>query len=152
MKKIQMKAATMAARLCGIGLSLLGFSACSDHPDMYGTPVGSYDQTLKVEGSVSSEDGKSVKNATIEVKYPTGPNSSEIIDKGETNSNGSYNVELTEKNLSGIIRQIRVVCKPDKESGLDADSTDVQLSTTEISKDKFESIATANFHLKKKKP
>ena len=145
-----MKAATMAARLCGIGLSLLGFSACSDHPDMYGTPIGSYDQTLKVEGNVSSEDGKSVEDATIEVKYPTGPNSSEIMDKGATNSNGSYNVELTEKNLPEIIHQLRVVCKPGEESGLDADSTDVILSTTEISKDKFESIATADFKLKKK--
>ena len=152
MKKIQMKAATMAARLCGVGLTILGLSACDENKCMYGTPVGSYEQTLKVEGSVSSEYGKSVEDATIEVKYPTGPNSSEIIDKGESNSDGSYNVELTEKNLSGIIRQLRVVCKPDKESGLEADSTDVQLSTTEISKDKFESIATANFHLKKKKP
>ncbi len=153
MKKIQMKAATMAARLCGIGLTILGLSACDNNKCMYGTIVGPYNQTLKVNGTVSSEDGNHVENATIEVKYPTGPNSSSLMKEGEIGNDGIYDIEIKETGMHEVLdRPLRVVCKPSKDSGLEADSTDVQLSTTEISTGNFESIATANFHLKKKKP
>ena len=61
MKKIYRSVSSFTAWLSALGLSLLGYSCSNDAPVMYGTPTGTYE----INGSVTTEDGKPVENASI---------------------------------------------------------------------------------------
>ncbi len=144
MRKIRMKAATMAARLCGIGLTILGLSACDDNKCMYGPPYGSFE----VKGEVTEEDGVPVEGAEIQVKtFKYG--SPDIVIKDQTEADGKYRVRETQVD----IQQIRVVCTPPKDSGLDSDSTEINLTFKGGDGEWYygEATETVNFSLKKKK-
>lgn len=150
MKKIQMRAATMAARLCGIGLSLLGFSTCNKDSDvmpMYGTPTG----TFEVKGDVTSEEGKPVKAAQITVKTIYEQEEYNVsIAETTTSESGEYIVKKQRYDFSPAIR---VVCTPPEDSDLKADSTDVHLDFKGGDGDWNigTATATADFRLRKKK-
>lgn len=144
MKKIQMRAATMAARLCGIGLTILGLSACDDNKCMYGTPYGSFE----VKGEVTEEDGVPVEGAEIQVKTFNNGDPGVIL-KEQTEANGRYRIQETHS----YTNQVRVVCTPPEDSGLAADSTDIDLVFKGGDDEWFYGNATEtiNFSLKKKK-
>ena len=152
MKKIQMRAATMAARLCGIGLSLLGLSTCDKDNDnrvypMYGTPTG----TFEVKGDVTSEEGKPVEAAKITVKTVYEQEKyNESIAETTTSEFGEY---IVKKQRYDSTPAIRVVCTPPEDSDLKADSTDVHLDFKggDGNWNIGTATATADFRLRKKK-
>lgn len=94
MKKIHIKAAAFAAKLCGFGVAALGFSSCDSDVCMYGTGPSTFDSEITVKGEVSTEENNPVENAEITVKYTTGHK----IATGNTDSSGQY--EATGKMVS----------------------------------------------------
>lgn len=141
----------LISKLSAIGLALLGVGCSSDEPGggeicMYGTPIGSF----KIKGKVTSEDGKAVPGATIRVtdsKIPSG-----IWSYGEvvTGSDGEYEIENNNTNPGDL----KVVCLPDTEQKLDADSIVTKMEYKGGDKDNIWNIghadATVDFKLKKK--
>ena len=150
MRKIQMRAATMAARLCGIGLIILGLSACDNDGGvicMYGTPTG----TFEVKGDVTSEEGKPVEAAKITVKTVYEQEEyNESIAETTTSKSGEY---IVKKQRYESTPDIRVVCTPPEDSDLKADSTDVHLDFKggDGNWNIETATATADFRLRKKK-
>lgn len=145
MKKIQIRAAAFAAKLCGVGLALLGFSACdNDTREMYGTPTG----TFQIKGEVTDENGDPVEDADVEVKEVYNSGKARIVAKGKTNKEGDYSIEQDGKPLSTV----RVVCQPTKASALEADSTETNLQYNggDGSWNIGNAEATVNLRLKKK--
>ncbi len=143
MKKIQIRAAAFAAKLCGFGVAALGFSSCDSDVCMYGTGPSTFDSEITVKGEVSTEENNPVENAEITVKYTTGHK----IATGNTDSSGQY--EATGKMVS--TDKVRVVCTPDEKSGLEADSTDVELQLAVDKEGQLTSIIDrVDFKLKKK--
>lgn len=143
------------SRACAFAMTVLGITSCADSttPDdpmicMYGTPTGSFE----IKGAVTAEsDGASVAGASIVVKpadsnYP-------LNDPAMTDAKGNYIVEEKSHPYS----KVRVVCTPGADSGLSADSVDVELKYLEPGKDKnaFMDVghaeSTVNFKLKAKK-
>lgn len=131
-----------------LGLALLGFTACSETAeDMYGTPTG----TFEIKGAVTAEsDGSTVEGASIAVK-PNGINYP-INHPVVCDDKGNYTV----KEVNHPFDKVRVVCTPGADSGLAADSVDVELKYHETKESKKDSwnVGTAesrvNFKLKAK--
>lgn len=146
MKKIQIRAAAFAAKLCGVGLALLGFSACdNDNPRlMYGTPTGAF----QINGEITDENGNPVEDADIEVKKVYDSGTAEVIAKGKTDSEGDYSIEHNGFPLPTV----RVVCQPTDASELEPDSTEtiLQYKGGDGDWNVGNAEATVNLRLKKK--
>lgn len=154
MKKIQIKVSSLMSRACAFAMAVLGITSCADSTNgddpticMYGTPTGSFE----IKGAVTAEsDGASIAGASIVVK-PTDRNFP-LNEPAMTDANGNYMVKETTSPYS----KVRVVCTPGADSGLSADSVDVELKYMEPGKDKNvfmdmgHAESTVNFKLKAK--
>lgn len=113
----------IVSRLCAAGVTLLGFGCSSDEPGdgdvllMYGSPTGSWE----IHGSVTTQDGKAVPDATIRVTLPQYDSDPNSITTTDTNTEGEY---IAESNV--LAGKLKVVCVPN-DPALDADSTEVEL-------------------------
>lgn len=137
MKKITLSAGRIINSIFAGILAALGFSSCGETPDMYGTPIS----TFEVKGAVTDENSKPVANAEIIMRYI---NREEVFtlpgDTILTNKDGEY----TFADQQYYSNQIRMVCKP-KGDKLEADSIDLpQLSL-------YKKTYKINFSLKPKK-
>ncbi len=142
----------MLSRLCAVGLTVLGFGCSSDEPGddggmicMYGTPTGSWE----VHGSVKTQKGDAVPDATIRVTLPEYDSDPNSMETAPTDAEGAYSVEG-----HSLIGKLKVVCVPD-DPALDADSTEVVLKYKKDKNDKNSwyrghADATVNFKLKPK--
>lgn len=148
MKRLPIQISSLLGRVSAFGLAILGFAACSEEQyDMYGCPTG----TFEIKGAVTAEsDGASVAGASIVVK-PTDSNYP-LNEPVMTDAKGNYTVKETTSPYS----KVRVVCTPGADSGLSADSVDVELKYLEPGKDKNafwdegHAESTVNFKLKAK--
>lgn len=136
MRKIKINAVKMASRLAAAALAILGFSACSDTKEMYGTPTTEFE----VKGAVTDEDGAAVQDAEIAIKKVEG-NQARLKSKTTTDSEGKYKDEVETE----ILSMMRVVCTPAQGSGLEADSVDM-----EAKENLDPNNQTINFRLKKR--
>lgn len=142
------------SRACAFAMTVLGITSCADStaPDdpmicMYGTPTGSFE----IKGAVTAEGSDApVGDAVITLK--SSQEGLLLLPPAETDTKGEYRLE----GIGFPAEKVRVVCTPPEESGLDADSTDVELKF--IKDDKTESVwylgnakSTVNFKLKAKK-
>ena len=120
MKKVYRSISSFSAWLCALGLSLLGYS-CDEISEpgscMYGTPNGDYE----IKGSVTTEDGKPVDNATIKVTGPQIPSGEYSYSTTTTNQEGAY--QTTGNNIPD---DLKVVCIP-SDPTLEPDSTIVKM-------------------------
>ncbi len=138
MKKIQMGAASLVARLCGIGLAVIGFTSCdkeNEHPDMYGIPPTNFN--VDISGDVTEDEGgAAVEGADVVLKsYGV------AVSLCRTNADGRYSLKSDQGYM--ITDNAYVACYPDEDSGLEADSVEL----APIDKDLNLEI---NFRLKKK--
>ena len=131
-------------------LALLGYGCSSDGDDlpplMYGTPTG----TFEVKGSVTTEDGKAVPNATVRLTLPDLPSVPYTFAEALTSSSGAYSA--VDRTARFIEEGCKVVCVP-ADPTLEADSTVVKFKKNTNGNGSwnigtFE--ATADFKLKKK--
>ncbi len=141
----------IVSRLCAAGMAILGFGCSSDEPGdgdvilMYGTPTSSWE----VHGSVKTQKGDVVPDATIRVTLPEYDSDPNSIETAPTDAEGAYSV------MGHLMTQkLKVVCVPDDPS-LDADSTEVTLKYEKDKNDKNSwyrghADATVNFKLKPK--
>ena len=149
MKKVYRSISSFSAWLCAIGLSLLGYS-CDEISEpgscMYGTPNGDYE----IKGSVTTEDGKPVENATIRVTDANFPSGVYAYSTTSSNKEGVYE---TNGNCTPV--DLKVVCIP-SDPTLEPDSTIVKMKYEEQSNKKHDSwyVGLAkrivDFKLKKK--
>lgn len=123
----------MVSRVCAVGLAILGFGCSSDDPGddgdlicMYGTPTGSWE----IHGSVKTQKGEEVKDATIRVSLPGYDSDPNSISTTDTDSEGAYTVEG-----HVLSNKLKVVCVPDNPA-LDADSTEIELKYKKDKNDK----------------
>lgn len=153
MKKIQIRVSSFMSRACAFAMAVLGITSCADSTNdddpmicMYGTPTGSFE----IKGAVTAEsDGASVAGASIVVK-PTDA-AYELSNPVLTDSKGNYIVDQE----TNPYDKVRVVCTPAEESGLAADSADVELKYLKDGKKHSEwyvghAESTVNFKLKAK--
>ena len=151
MKRLSIKVSSLLGRVSALGLAILGFAACSEEQhDMHGCP-GWPTGTFEIKGAVTAEsDGASVAGASIFVKpvdlnYP-------LNEPVMTDDKGNYVVKET----TNLYSKVRVVCTPGADSGLSADSVDVELKYVDPGKDKNSfwdeghAESTVNFKLKAK--
>lgn len=138
MKKIQMRAASLAARLCGIGLAVIGLSSCdkeNEHPDMYGIPPTNFN--VDISGDVTEDEGgAAVEGADVVLK-----SDGVAVSLSRTDADGRYSLKSNQGYM--ITDNAYVACYPDEDSGLEADSVEL----APIDKDLNLEI---NFRLKKK--
>ncbi len=144
MKKIQMRAASLAARLCGIGLAVIGLSSCDDERVMYGDPYMYFD--VNIAGDVTAEaDGTPVEGAKMVIK-DWSPVSSVLTD-----ADGNYSID-TRNQKDKPSRSSYVACYPPEDSGLEADSVKLEDFEKTSQKSSIEILdAQINFKLKGKK-
>lgn len=140
MKKIQLRVSSLVARVCALGLAAFGLASCGAEY-MYGSPEG----TFEIKGMVTAEsDGSAVAGATITVKNPYRQLSEPVL----TDDNGNYS------NTGEVgYDKVRVVCTPTDDSGLAADSVDVDLKFGGKKHDDWDmghAESTVNFKLKAK--
>ncbi|MDE5626348.1 MAG: radical SAM-associated putative lipoprotein [Candidatus Amulumruptor sp.] len=147
MKRLSIKVSSLLGRVSALGLAILGFAACSEEQyDMYGCPTG----TFEIKGAVTAEsDGASVAGASIVVK-PTDA-AHELSNPVLTDSKGNYILDQE----TNPYDKVRVVCTPAEESGLAADSADVELKYLKDGKKHSgwyvgHAESTVNFKLKAK--
>ena len=146
--------------MLGVIISLLGFSSCDEHADMYGSPYTEFE----LKGSVTDTDGNPVENASITIKqkyehgylagqympvYSWDPTNGDKRKGSFTNVRGEYVLAA-----SPYLDEIRVICTPEN-TDLAADSTDIQVTYTKKKGKKddwyegsYEGVV--NFVLKKK--
>lgn len=130
----------MAAAMSSI-ITLLGFSSCQeegadDVPCMYGMPYSHFE----LKGKVTDTDGQFVENAEISLKskYEGGDLNGQykpvytVVDMTadtkpnhmvKTDSKGDYHL-----GGSVFFKTVRVICTPAKDSGLEADSTEITVT------------------------
>ena len=142
------------SRACAFAMAVLGITSCADSTNgddpticMYGTPTGSFE----IKGAVTAESNDApVGDAVIVLK--SSPNGVQLIPQAETDTKGEYRLD----GIGFPAEKVRVVCTPTAESGLAADSADVELKY--LKDGKTESVwymgraeSTVNFKLKAKK-
>lgn len=108
---MKIKISQIVSRLCGIGLSLLGFSmaACDEDgggeiPCMYGSPFGEFE----VKGMVTTDDGAGLPDAVIDLKVLEGSGESYVYCRDTTDMAGTYKFSVS----TVPYREVRIVCKP----------------------------------------
>ena len=147
MKKVYRSISSFSAWLCALGMSMLGYGCDSFSGEcMYGTPNGDYE----IKGSVTTEDGKPVDNATIKVTGPQTPSGEYSYSTTTTNQEGAY-----ETAGNYFADDMKVVCIP-SDPTLEPDSTIVKMKYEEQSNKKHDSWyvglakSIVDFKLKKK--
>ncbi len=122
---MKIKFSQIVSRLCGIGLSLLGFSmaACDEDgggeiPCMYGSPFGEFE----VKGMVTTDDGAGLPDAVIDLKVLEGSGESYVYCRDTTDMAGTYKFSVS----TVPYREVRIVCKPAGDE-FEADSVDINL-------------------------
>ena len=123
------------SRVCVALMAFLGFSCGNDAPDMYGTPIG----TWEIKGEVIDESNQPVNDATIKVTLPHIDSSKHTLETTRTNKDGSYDTKG-----DGITDALKVVCIP-QSPDCEADSTVVNLKYSDGN-----SIVTVDFKLNKR--
>lgn len=151
MKKISSALSRYVSRLCAVCLAILGFSCSSSEdedepPCMYGTPLG----TFEIKGTVSTENGEEVSNATIRVAEPERKSEEFSISTTATGNKGGY----VTKEKTFPYEKVKVVCLPDDKS-LVADSVIIDLkysrnSDNDNSWNVGHAKSTVDFTLRKK--
>lgn len=127
----------LTAKLLSGALALLGFAACGERPDMYGTPLTSFE----IKGQVTDGEAAPVPDASIILRYTSGKTAITLPgDTVLTDKNGRYKIG----GKTFVSDDVRLVCKPG-DSSLEADS--VQLSHINAA-DSYN--LQINFTLKKK--
>lgn len=142
---------SLISKLFASGIALLGFGCSSTDPDlpiraMYGCPTGKF----TIKGKVSTEDGKSVNDATLRVVPPPVPSFLWTITEGKSNEEGLFTLVGEDAPLE----QVKVVCIPADKS-LASDSTIVKIEYVDKTGSTHswyygEGEATVDFILKKK--
>lgn len=126
MKQFKVNISSLLTRICAAGVALLGFNSCANEECMYGTPYG----TFEIKGSVTTENGEAVDNASIRFADPNAPSGLYPYDTSSTNNRGDYEIKG-----HGFYPDLKVVCVPENEA-LEADSVVVNMDYISKSKKK----------------
>lgn len=146
MKKIKMSAASLAARLCGVGLAILGLTSCNDQPCMYGDPFTPFD--ANITGDVTAEaDGKPVEGARVVVKNYKDWS----VASATTDAEGEYSIDTRNQTDKPKKGSSYVACYPPEGSGLEADSVTIHSDDVKKSHGSDIYVDEINFKLKPKK-
>lgn len=163
MKSFSKLFASTFARICGVILTLLGFSSCDNTgPCMYGTPYS----TFELKGTVTDEKDQPVADATIrvadELSHKQHPaevedvsGSDEIAEeyyyfaKTVTNQEGIYSIS---ESLGYAPKSLRIECLP-ADPNLEPQTVIVDMEYNKANGDEWHeghAVLTVDFKLKAK--